>query len=134
MNPIVNVDILIVRDDRVLLGMPSEKWLQGKEKLWGIPGDDIQFQETIEHAVIRNLVDELGVTLRAMKILGVHENFAFGNHYIGIGVLAEIERELQLIPMSDNWQKWEWFTLDALPPNLFVAAQKTLEEYDRMKK
>jgi len=134
MNPTVNVDILIVRDSHVLLGMPSDKWLQGKEKLWGIPGDDIQFEETIEEAVRRNLRDELGVTLKSMKILGVHENFAFGNHYIGIGILVDIDGEPDLKPISDNWQTWEWFSFDQLPENLFIAAQKTIGEYQTMKR
>jgi len=124
--PHVNTDVLIIKDEQVLLGMPSEKWLQGKEKLYGLPGDDIRFQETIEAAVMRNLQDLFDAKLTSMTILGVHENFAFGNHYIGIGCLAAVNGALNLDKPSEDWEKWMWVSLDSLPKNLFEPVKATI--------
>ncbi len=127
--PHVNVDILIVKDGKILLGMPSEKWLQGEEKLWGLPGNDIQFGETFETAVKRNLADLFDAILLSMTVLGTHENFAFGNHYIGIGCLVTIDDAINPQKASDDWDEWQWFSLDSLPENLFEPVKATLEEY-----
>jgi hypothetical protein len=43
----VNVDILVVKNDKILLGLLTEKWnLKGKQ-VWGVPGRDIYFGEKI---------------------------------------------------------------------------------------
>ncbi len=129
--PCVNVDLLIVRDGKVLLGLPSSKWEQGQEKLWGIPGNDILFQEAIDDAARRNVRELFKTDIESIKHLGAHENFEFGNHYIGIGLLVTLAGEPQL-DASEDWEKWEWLPLNAVPDKLFVSVRYTLDEYRRM--
>jgi ADP-ribose pyrophosphatase YjhB (NUDIX family) len=128
MNPKINVDILIIKDGKILLGLLTKKWAYQGVQVYGVPGRDIRFNERIEKTVKRNIKEEFNCNVIRHKIICVNENFALGNHYIGIGVLAEIDGEPKnLIP--EDWEKWEWFNKDAVPDNLFPAAKNLIECY-----
>ena len=58
--PVVSVDILVVQGNKVLLGLLSKKWLYEGEQVYGVPGREIYFRETIGEAVKRNIKDEIG--------------------------------------------------------------------------
>lgn len=126
--PKINVDILIVKSNKILLGLLTKKWLFDGIQVYGTPGRDIKFGEKINETVKRNVKEELDCNILAQKIICVNENFALGNHYIGIGVLAEIEGEPKNL-MPEDWEKWEWFEKNALPDNLFPAAKNLLDCY-----
>src|ERR1035437_1174654 len=126
--PKVNVDILITKEDKILLGLLTKKWIYQGNQVYGVPGRDIGFNEKIEETVKRNIKEEFSCNVIKQKIISVNENFALGNHYIGIGVLAEIDGEPKnLIP--EDWEKWKWFDKDKIPDNLFPPAKKLIECY-----
>lgn len=126
--PKVSVDILIVKNRKVLFGMLSRKWLLDGKQVYGVPGREILFNDTIGDTVKRNLREEIGCSLVKYKIISINANYAFRNHYIGIGVLAEIKgKPKNLLP--DDWDQWEWFDKDEIPENLFPAAENLLDCY-----
>jgi len=128
LTPKVNVDILITKNSKILLGLLTQKWTYQGIQVYGFPGRDIGFNEKIEETVKRNIREEFCCNVTKQKIICVNENFALGNHYIGIGVLAEIDGEPKnLIP--EDWEKWEWFEKDELPKNLFPPTKNLLECY-----
>lgn len=129
-HPNVNVDILIVRGTTVLLGLLTKRWLHEGKQVYGVPGRDIRFGETIGEAVRRFVSDEIGCSTTGYRIISVNANRALGNHYIGIGVVAEIIGEPKL-RLPEDWDSWEWFDIDMLPENLFPAARNVIDCYRR---
>lgn len=123
--PNINVDILVQRDGKVLLGLLTEQWT-GAERKYGLPGRDILFGETIGETVARNVREEFGCELRSHRVIAVNANYEGGNHYIGVGVIAEIAGDLQHL-LKEDWEKWEWFSLDAMPENVFAPAKNLIE-------
>ena len=126
--PKVNVDILVVKEDKILLGLLTKKWSYERKQVYGIPGEDIKFMEKIGETIKRNIKEELGCKVINYKIISVNANYALGNHYIGIGVVAEIDGEPKLL-IPEDWKKWEWFSKDKIPSNLFPAAKNLIECY-----
>lgn len=127
-HPKVNVDILIVKGNKVLFGLLTNKWNYQGKQVYGVPGRDIRFGESISNAVKRDIKKDLGCNVIHHKIICVNANYALGNHYIGIGVLAKIDREPKnLIP--EDWEKWEWFDKNNGPKNLFPATKNLIESY-----
>ena len=126
--PKVNVDILVVRGNKVLLGLLTRKWnCQGKQ-VYGVPGRDIRFGESVGTTVKKDVKKDIGCNVIDYKIFCVNANYALGNHYIGIGVLTEIDGEPKnLIP--EDWEKWEWFDKTNIPKNLFPATKNLIESY-----
>ncbi len=126
--PKVSIDILILKENKVLLGLFTKKWLYKGKQVYGVPGWDIQFNEKIGDTVKRNIQEDIGCILKDYKIISVNANYAFDNHYIGIGVLAEIDGEPQ-ITQPEDWEKWEWVDIHKLPDNLFPAAENLIRSY-----
>lgn len=126
--PKVNVDILVIRKDKILLGLLTDKWNYEGKKVYGVPGRDIKFGEKIADTVKRNIKEEFDCNVTKYKIICVNANYALGNHYIGIGVVAEIDGEPRnLIP--EDWERWEWFDKKNIPSNLFPATRNLIECY-----
>ncbi len=127
-NPKANVDILVVRDGKILLGLLTERWKYQGKLVWGVPGRDIRFGERISDAVRRDIREELDCGVTKQKVICVNANYALGNHYVGVGVIAEIEGEPQnLIP--EDWSEWKWFSKNEIPQNLFPPAKNLINCY-----
>ena len=123
----VGVDLILKSGKEVLLGRVSEKWrtLEGE---WGLPGGDINFGETLEDAIARNLKKEVGLDAEKFKIISVNNNFWLDNHYINIGVLVKASGEPE-VRNPDDWEEWEWFGTEQLPKNLCTPAELTLKSF-----
>lgn len=126
--PEINVDILIVRDNQVLLGLMTKQWNYEGKQVYGVPGRDIHFGEKIGDTIKRNIKEEFNCNVTSYKIISVNANYALGNHFIGIGVVAEIDGEPQVL-LPEDWERWEWIDKDSLPNNLFPATRNLLESY-----
>ncbi len=127
-SPKINIDILVIKDNKILLGLLTKKWMYKGKQVYGVPGRDIRFGERIGKTVKRNIKEEFGCNVKKYKIISVNANYAFGNHYIGIGIVAEIDGELKLL-IPEDWVKWEWFEKDNIPDNLFPATNNLLKCY-----
>lgn len=126
--PKVNIDILVVYENKVLLGLLTKKWTYKGEQVYGVPGRDIRFGEKMSDTIKRDIKEDLGCEVKKYRIICVNSNYALDNHYIGIGVVAEIKGEVKnLIP--EDWEKWEWFDKDKIPNNLFPATKNLVECY-----
>ena len=85
--PKVNVDILVVRDSKILLGLLTDKWKHQGKRVYGVPGRDIMFGEKIGDTVKRNIREEFGCDVKKYRIICVNANYALDNHYITIIVV-----------------------------------------------
>ena len=126
--PKINVDILVVKDNKILLGLLTEKWNAEGRQVYGVPGRDVRFGEAIGDAIKRNIREECDCEVTDYKIICVNANYALGNHYIGIGAITKINGEPKVL-VPDDWTKWEWFDLHSIPNNLFQAARNLIECY-----
>lgn len=117
-HPRVGVGVLIVKDNKILLG--KRKNSHGAS-MWGPPGGHLEFGESLEDCGKREVLEETGI-----KLLSVHK-YAFTNdifieedkHYISIFMISnEFIGELQLLE-PNKCEEWKWFDCNALPQNLF---------------
>ncbi len=126
--PKVNVSILVIRDNKILLGLLTPKWNIKGKRIYGIPGRDIYFREKIGDAVRRNIKEEIDCDVVEYKVICVNANYEFGNHYISIGVFTEINDNPKLL-LPKDWEKWEWFSYNQIPKDLFPDAENTIKCY-----
>jgi len=87
---------------------PAGKWQAGR---WEFPGGKIEAAETAGDAVLRELHEELGVTVRAARPIGVfsHE-YPDGRVDIELWLVAAYEGE----PQGLDGQALRWVDLDGL--------------------
>lgn len=106
----------------------TEQWSYEGQQVYGVPGRDIHFRETIGDTVKRNIKEEFSCNVTSHKIICVNANYALEGHYIGIGVVAEMDGEPKVL-LPEDWVRWEWFNKNKTPNNLFPATKNLIECY-----
>jgi len=113
-NPAPAVAILIVRDDRVLLGKRSGP--PGAEK-WATLSGYIEFDEDFLTTGIREAKEETGLEVEIVAILNVASSFISpGYHFFSVYLLGRVIGG-DMVPGSDMGEL-RWFPLDQPMPVL----------------
>ena len=68
--PVVGVGGVVIENGRALLIRRGSEPLRGE---WSIPGGTLELGETLETGVVRELLEETGVTVRALELIEVFE-------------------------------------------------------------
>ena len=115
--PLVSIDILLKKDNKVLLGRRINKPAQG---YFFSTGGRINKNETIDSAMVRIVKNELNIELKFMpKFIGVFEHFyddsiyeSVTTHYVNIAYEYEVE-EIPDLP-AEQHSEYKWFTVNKL--------------------
>ena len=115
--PLVSIDILLKKDNKVLLGRRVNKPAQGY--FFSI-GGRINKNETIDNAMARVALNELNIYLKSTpEFIGVFEHFYddsmyenVSTHYVNLAYEYEVE-EIPNLP-TEQHSEYEWFSIDAL--------------------
>ena len=132
--PVVSVGAVVVHQGRVLL---AQRGHPPSEGMWTFPGGVVELGETLEEAAEREVWEECGIRVRAVRpFTTVTRIFrdASGRveyHYVIVDMLAEwMDGELQA---SSDIRQAGWFSaeeVNALPltPGVSELAKRALEE------
>ena len=70
MHPTVGVGGVVVHDGRVLLIRRGKEPLRGR---WVVPGGTVELGETLEAAVVREVLEETGIVVRPLEVMTVFD-------------------------------------------------------------
>jgi ADP-ribose pyrophosphatase YjhB (NUDIX family) len=131
----IGVGGAVVQDDRLLLVRRASRHGRGN---WQLPGGFIEPDETIEQAVVREVLEETGVTAEVQAVLGLRSRYdpESGNGIYVVLLLIPISGE----PTADAREvdRAGYFTLDQirdltpLPPVNWEIAQRVLSSDRRL--
>ena len=115
--PLISIDLLVKKDNKILLGKRINKPAQGY--LFSI-GGRIYKNETINSAMMRIAKNELNISLKLTpRFIGVFEHFYddsiyqdVSTHYINLAYEIEIKETLNLPTEQHN--EYQWLTIDEL--------------------
>jgi colanic acid biosynthesis protein WcaH len=115
--PLVSIDILLKKDNKILLGKRINKPAQGY--FFSI-GGRINKNETIDNAMSRIAKNELNIELTSTpEFIGVFEHFYddsiyedVSTHYVNITYEYQVE-EIPGLPTEQHGE-YKWFTIDEL--------------------
>jgi 8-oxo-dGTP diphosphatase len=134
LKPRVGVGVMILKDNKVLLGerhTDSEKAdseLHG-EGTWTMPGGKLDFQEGLKEAGIREVFEETGIKVKNLDLISISNDVVPDNHFVTIGFLCnDFEGEPKVME-PDEITKWEWFDLNNLPEKVFPPSAKIIKNY-----
>ena len=121
------VRVIIIKDGKVLLGKNKGKFAPGK---YGPPGGHIEYMESFEDCVKRELLEECGVEvdhLRFQAIINNTDDAPF--HNIHIMLLADWKSGDPKVLEPEKCELWDWYDINNPPQPLFKNVQLSLESY-----
>ena len=115
--PLISIDLLVKKDNKILLGKRINKPAQGY--LFST-GGRIYKNETIESAMTRIAKNELNIELKLMpRFIGVFEHFYddsifqdVSTHYVNLAYEVKIKEMFNLPTKQHN--EYQWLTIDEL--------------------
>lgn len=115
--------IVLDGDGRVLL--VRQTYTTG----WLLPGGGVEFSETIETALTRELEEEAGITLSGPpELLGIYANHAvFPGDHVAIYIVRRWQQTRAVTPNREIAETG-FFSLDALPESITPGTRRRLDE------
>ena len=117
---------IIVKENKVLLEKRAVEPFKG---YWTLPGGKIEFGETAEQAVKREIKEELNVALEIDHFQGYYDEIfpQLNIHYVALIFVGTITGEIK---PNKEVADWKWFPIEeALTLNLAFKNKEALEAY-----
>lgn len=98
---------------------------------WSIPGGRVEYMETIEDAIVRELREELGIDTRIVDLLCVTNHIVQADdaHWVSPAFLVQILDGEAANREPHSTKEIRWFSISELPPNLTVTTRSALNAY-----
>ena len=124
--PQVGVGVIFVREGRVFL---AKRHGAHGENTWASAGGHLENGETLEGCARREAMEELGVTVGALRFLCVSNIIAYGKHYVDIEFVGDIDNQEPRLMEPEAFIDCGWFDFDELPNPIFDAMKYALDSY-----
>ncbi len=110
----IGVGAAIFNAKNELLIMKRGKKAKNEKGKWEIPGGSVEFNETIEDALKREVREEIGVEIRIIELLGVCNHIILDEkqHWIAPTFICKITKGKPKILEPDKCEKLEWFSIN----------------------
>lgn len=123
--PKIGVGVIVVQNGKTLLGKRKGSHGSGH---WAPPGGHLEFGETIEQCVERELLEETGIIPLSQK-KGPWTNDIMGDkHYVTLWVFVHEFKGTPQLLEPHKCEGWEWFDWDELPQPLFLSVQNLIQQ------
>lgn len=98
---------------------------------WGVPGGKLDWGEAARTCAEREIREELGVVIKAGRVLAVTDMVAPDYHWVAITYAVETFEGDPAVQEAHALHDWGWFALDALPSPLTAATRDAVAALKR---
>lgn len=122
-NPIVGVAVILIEDEKILLGKRAGSY----KGLWCIPCGYVEYDEEVHEAARREYEEETGLKTDHLQIYRVYSNFHNKRqHTVGLWFTGQ---KISGIPKAgDDLKEIGWFSFDRLPDLAFPTDERVLRD------
>lgn len=121
------VDAIIVKDSKILL---IKRATEPFKDLWALPGGGVDYNETLEEALKKEVQEEVGLLVKSTKFLNIYskpERDPF--QVIALTYITEVTGNPKA---GTDASEYQWFALDNLPKPLGFDHEKIIADYKRL--
>ncbi|MEC1179614.1 NUDIX domain-containing protein [Metasolibacillus meyeri] len=119
----------VIRDEnnQILLVLRKKSPESG---YWSLPGGKVDYMETIESAVIREIKEELGVDIEIERLICVTNHIIQSEdvHYVAPTFIAHITKGNVQNKEPHALEKVQWFPIDDIPENITLTTDYALKQ------
>lgn len=122
--PLVGLQVLVIKDGKVLIGFHKSK------DVYGIPGGHWENGETLEEGAKREVLEESGVVCKNLKFVCNFENYREDKKrsYITVSYTADYDSGNIEGNVEEGTVDWQWIVpQEALKLNLFPTCRTLIE-------
>lgn len=96
---------------------------------WSIPGGKVEFFDTIEDSIIREVKEEVDVDIKIISLIGVTNHIVKkeGVHWVAPTFLTKIVGGQIKNMEPEKHKDIRWFPVVDLPENITITTQKAIE-------
>lgn len=130
----VGCGAFIINEKEQLLLQQRNK--EPEKDCWCIPGGKVEWMETFEDAVKREVKEECDVEINVEKLLGVCDHIVKNEkqHWVSPSFLCRIiEGEPKIMEPSKHVDM-KWFDLNNLPQKITITTQHAIKSYNDLKR
>jgi 8-oxo-dGTP diphosphatase len=125
--------VIVDQEGRVFLARRGRETRNENGK-WEFPGGSVEFGETLEQALVREVTEEYGFTIEAQELLDVVDHFipAENQHWVSPTFICRVKSGTPRIREPHKCDEIGWFALDQIPVDqLTIASRKSLESFKK---
>jgi len=130
----VSAGALILNEKgEIFLNKRSQKTRNSRGQ-WEAPGGAVEFGETREEAVVREIKEEFGVDIEIIRVLQVADEILVEDkqHWLATTFVVKIkDGQIPKIMEPEKSDAIGWFSLDNLPSPLSYITQLDLKAYKK---
>jgi len=109
--PLLTVGALIVDRGGNVLMIKTHKW----SDKWGIPGGKVKWGEPLEGGLIRETMEETGLTIDNIRFITIQEAikskvFHKEAHFILVNYIASVNTVKPEVTLNDEAEDYQWVT------------------------
>jgi len=127
LSPVIGVGVLVWRDSQILLG---KRLAEKQPGCWQFPGGHLENDESVIACARREVLEETGIKVKAMRHLGYTDSQIklAGKKYITLLVSCEYDSGEAAVLEPDKCDSWQWFDYKQLPSPLFEPISRFLSQ------
>jgi 8-oxo-dGTP diphosphatase len=127
-SPILMVDGLIIERGRVLLEKRNHYPFAG---CWVLPGGHVDYGETVEKAVIRDMKEELDILVIIEKLFGVYSDPKRDPRYHTVSMVFLLKKVKGKIKIDRESSDFKFFSLKKLPRKIGFDHRQIINDFKK---
>lgn len=127
----VGVGAIIINGKKEVLLLKIAETGRCNPGKWTRPGGEVEFGETMEEAVIREVKEETGITVRVVTLLDYMDEISDDStsHWVSRCYLVEYVSGDVVNAESHKHDEIKWFSIDNLPENIAEHTSRGIKKY-----
>jgi 8-oxo-dGTP diphosphatase len=120
--------VIFSREGKVFLSKRGKE-ARNESGKWEFPGGAVEFNETLENALVREVREEYGFEISVLELLDVADHIILGEkqHWISPTFLCAVNSGKPVIREPHKCEAIGWFDLDRIPEDqLTITSKKSL--------
>jgi len=127
-SPILTVDGIILENNKILLEKRAVKPFFG---YWVLPGGHIDYNEKVEEAIKREIKEELGISAKIKKLIGVYSDPKRHPWYHTVAVVFLCQKTRGKTHTSQEVSDFKYYPLNNLPQRIGFDHRKIINDFKK---
>ena len=128
-SPILAVDGIILEKGKVLLIRRNHYPFIG---YWVLPGGHVDYGERVERAMLREIKEEVGITAKIKKLIGVYSDPKRDPRYHTVSVAYLCQKLKGKIKIDYEASEFKFFSLNSLPKKIGFDHRKIINDFKKL--